>query len=133
MKKFVLIFLILSFSWSAEYAVIAQKSMPPLSEKQIRAIYLKRMTILNNMLLVPINLSASSLIRKSFEERILRMGHNRLKAYWTKQHYLGRRPPLKMKSQKSIKAFVKKIKGAIGYIEASMVDDEIKILYKWRE
>ncbi|WOE69628.1 hypothetical protein RZR97_11030 [Hydrogenimonas thermophila] len=133
MKKFLLIFLFLSFSWSAEYVVIAQKSMPPLSEKQIRAIYLKKITILNNMLLVPVNLSASSLIRKSFEERILKMEHSRLKAYWTKQHYLGRRPPLKMKSQKSVKAFIKKIEGAIGYIEADMVDDEIKIIYKWRD
>jgi len=133
MKKLVLIFLILSFSWSAEYVVIAQKSMPSLSKKQIRAIYLKKIIMLNGMLLVPINLSASSLIRRSFEERILRMGHNRLKVYWTKQHYLGRRPPLKMKSQKSVKAFIKKIEGAIGYIEANMVDDEIKILYKWRD
>lgn len=133
MKKLVLIFLILSFSWSAEYAVIAQKSMSALTIKQIRAIYLKKITILNNKLLVPINLSASSLIRKSFERTILKMGHNRLKAYWTKQHYLGHRPPLKMESQKSVKAFIKKIEGAIGYIETNMVDDDIKILYKWRD
>lgn len=134
MKRFILLlFIILSFSWSAEYVVIAQKSMPNLSIKQIRAIYLKKVTVLNDTPLVPVNLSASSKIRKSFEKRVLKMGYNRLKAYWTKQHYLGHRPPLKMKSQKSVKAFVKKIKGAIGYIEKSMVDSDMKILYKWRD
>jgi hypothetical protein len=38
-----------------------------------------------------------------------------------------------MKSEESIKAFVKKVDGAIGYINANSVDDGVKVLYKWSD
>jgi hypothetical protein len=38
-----------------------------------------------------------------------------------------------MKSQESIKSFVKKVDGAIGYIEAKNIDNTVKVIYRWRD
>ena len=61
------------------------------------------------------------------------MRYSRLKSYWTKQHYLGHRPPLTMKSQESILAFIKKVDGAVGYIDLKNIDSDINIVYKWSD
>ena len=38
-----------------------------------------------------------------------------------------------MRSQESVKTFVKKVDGAIGYIDAKLIDDSVKVLYRWSE
>ncbi|MDQ7068493.1 MAG: hypothetical protein Q9M40_11240 [Sulfurimonas sp.] len=67
------------------------------------------------------------------KKKVLKMNFSRLKSYWTKQHYLGRRPPLTMKSQEAIKTFVKKVDGAIGYIDIQNLDESVKVLYTWKD
>ena len=138
MKKFFCsLFLITTVFISAlnanEYAIVSSKSMQNISLGQIKALYLKKTLYIGEKKIVPLNLQAKDTIRKSFERNVLHMSFNRLKSYWSKQHYLGHRPPITMKSEKSIKAFVKKIDGAIGYLELSKVDNNLKILYKWSE
>jgi len=126
-------FIYVSSSSCDEYIVIANKNMKELSSSQIKAIFLKKLTIINDVKVVPINLGLRDEVRLKFEKRILKMNFARLKTYWTKQHYLGHRPPVSMKSQKSIKAFVKKVDGSIGYIKAIDLDDDLKIIYKWSD
>jgi len=132
-KFFLLVTLTQTLSSANEYVVIANKNMKNLSPTQIRAIYLKKLSYVNNLKLLPINLNPQSSIREAFKKNILQMSLRKLNKYWIKQHYLGHRPPLSMKSQKSVKAFVKKIDGAIGYIESINVDKDVKILYKWSD
>ena len=122
-----------TISIASEYVVISNKKMKNLSKTQIKAIFLKKISIINDMKIVPINLGTRNPIRVKFEKEVLKMSFVRLKSYWTKQHYLGHRPPLNMKSQDSIKAFIKKVDGAIGYIEVNNLDDSVKELYRWRE
>ena len=107
--------------------------MKDLSESEIKAIFLKKLIFTNDTKLVPINLEARDPLRLNFEKKVLNMSFQRLKSYWTKQHYLGHRPPVSMKSQESIKAFVKKVKGSIGYIKADRVDDSVKVMYRWSD
>ena len=116
-----------------EYAVVSSRDMKSLSASQIKAVFLKKITVTNGVKLVPVNLSARDKIRQKFEKKILHMNFSRLKAYWTKQHYLGHRPPLSMKSQQSVKAFIDKVDGAIGYMEMKNIDKSMKILYKWSD
>jgi len=61
------------------------------------------------------------------------MNRNRLKSYWIKQHYLGHRPPISMKSQKSIQKFISNVDGAIGYVQIDKLQKNMKILYKWSD
>jgi len=90
-------------------------------------------TIIDDIKIIPINLGSRNSLRLKFEKKILRMNFVRLKSYWTKQHYLGHRPPISMKSQESIKAFVKKVDGAIGYIDKDALDSSLNIVYKWED
>ena len=134
MKKIILSALLLcSLSFSDEYAVVANKRMKDLSVNQIRAIFLKKLLIIGTDKAVPINLEPRNPLRLKFEKEILHISFSRLKVYWTKEHYLGHRPPINMKSQKGIKAFVKKINGAIGYININNLDKELKVIYKWKD
>lgn len=121
------------FSFASEYVVISNKNMNALSESEIKAIFLKKLTLKDDVTLVPLNLEAGDPLRLVFEEKILGMDFEKLKSYWTKEHYLGHRPPISMKSQESVIAFVKKVDGAIGYINANSADDTIKVLYRWKD
>jgi len=116
-----------------EYAIVASKDFTKPSVSQIKALYLKKSDYVGDTKVIPLNLSAKNKIRRSFEKKVLHMSFNRLKSYWTKQHYLGHRPPITMKSQKSIQAFIKKVDGAIGYVELPNVDPKLQIIYKWSD
>lgn len=132
--RFLLIFLLFtSILFGNEYVVIVNKNMKKFSNAEIKAIFLKKITFVDDTKIVPINLGANDPIRIKFQEHLLHMSLQRLKSYWMKQHYLGHRPPLSMKSQESIKAFVNKVDGAIGYIDASNADQSIKVIYRWSD
>jgi len=125
--------LLLSNSFANEYVVVSNKQMKNISKTQLKAIFLKKLTIIDDKKLIPVNLEAKDTLRLDFEKRVLNMNFGRLKSYWTKQHYLGRRPPLSMQSQESIKAFIKRVDGAVGYIDRKNLDDDLKVLYRWKE
>ena len=137
MKTTIIIFLstiILStISFAGEYAVIANQKMKDLSTAQIKAIFLKKITVIENINAVPVNLGARDPIREKFENKIVEMNFERLKSYWTKQHYIGKRPPVSMQSEESVKTFIKNVEGAIGYINANNLDNSVKVLYRWSE
>jgi ABC-type phosphate transport system substrate-binding protein len=132
-KFFLLCSVLCNFSYADEYVIVANKNMKELSLGEIKAIFLKKISFTNDIKVIPINLSSRDAVRSKFEQQILKMNLIKLKSYWTKQHYLGRRPPITMKSQEAIKTFVKKVDGAIGYMNVNNVDDSVKILYKWSD
>ena len=134
MKRFFIAFLIFSsLGLADEYAIIANKKMSDLSLTQIKAIFLKKLLYIDDNVAVPVNLEAKDPLRDKFEADILNMSFAHLKIYWTDQHYLGHRPPITMKSEESVKAFVKKVDGSLGYIEAKYIDNDVKVLYKWSD
>ena len=119
--------------YANEYAIVTKSELGSVTKTQIKAIYLKKLHYLKGKKVLPINLEADNPIRKSFNEHILHMSYNRLKIYWMKQHYLGHRPPLSLHSQKSVKAFLDKVEGTIGYIEMKNVENSMHILLKWSD
>lgn len=137
MKTAIIIFLstvvLYAISFGDEYVVISNSKMKDLSTAQIKAIFLKKITVIDNINAVPVNLGAMDLTREKFENKIVEMNFERLKSYWTKEHYIGKRPPVSMQSEESVKAFVKNVEGAIGYINANNLDNSVKVLYRWSE
>lgn len=119
--------------WANDYAVVTGKNFAEISIGQIKALFLKKTSYLGDKAIVPLNLSSRDSVRRSFEKKVLHMNFNRLKSYWTKQHYLGHRPPVSMKSQESVKVFIQKVDGAIGYMELQKVDNSLNIVYKWSD
>lgn len=102
-----------------------------LSQKQVKDIFLKKKTFIDSQEVIPINLPASEKGRSIFEEKLLGMDRTEIGNYWISQHYQGITPPLTQKSQAGVKAFLKNAKGAIGYIEKSQLDSDLKVLYEF--
>jgi len=127
--------IITMLSLAAEpYVVIThpQSAIDTLSKSQLRMIYLKKRRFWNDTKLVALNLPPKHMLRQTFEEDILQMNHSQLDDYWIREHYKGHRPPYRVESLKSMLLFVKKVKGAIGYIPASKVDAGVKVIYESR-
>jgi len=131
--KIALIFFLAINSFATQYAVVSNILLENLNKNQIRAIFLKRLTHLNKKHLVPVNLPLSSPVRAAFEKEVLKMSKKRLKSYWVKQHYLGNRPPVNMKSEKSALTFTKNVQGAITYVKIENISKKVNILYRWED
>ncbi len=102
-----------------------------LSAKQVKEIFLKKRTFVGENEVVAINLSANEQSRVVFEEKVLGMDRTELAGYWSAQHYQGITPPLTQKSQASLKALLKNLKGAVGYIDKSQMESGLKVLYEF--
>jgi ABC-type phosphate transport system substrate-binding protein len=122
------IFLVLA----EDFIVVVHKDteITALTKIELRSIYLKKRRFLNGLKLVAINLPPRNILRQGFEKEILDMSVNELEKYWMRQHYKGYRPPYRVKSTQSALLFIKKVKGAIGYIPRSLLDKDVKIIYQ---
>ncbi len=134
--RFLLLFCFaISLYGSEKFALISNQNFPinNLLEEQIRQIYLKRMHFIKNMPIIPINYIARDPLRNYFEKSMLHLSSKRLKRYWMKKHYEGKRPPLVQSSVESAIIFVKKVDGAVAYIPYSKLPKDVKILYISKE
>jgi hypothetical protein len=135
MKKIPIVFLFfISISlYSQEYVVVSSSSLGKLSHSQIRVLFLKKSMYVKDLKIVPLNLGINDATRKSFEKHVLKMSFLHLKTYWTKQHYLGKRPPINVKSARSMNAYLRKVHGSIGYMKVDDSHDKLNTLYKWSD
>ncbi|MGB5507061.1 MAG: hypothetical protein WBM70_10295 [Sulfurovum sp.] len=127
------IFIIMSIMLNAEKFVLVTHADSPintLTQAQVRMIYLKKKRFWGEIKLVALNLPPQDLLRKTFENEILKMNSTQLDSYWIKQHYRGYRPPYRVESIESMILFIKKVEGAIGYIPVSKVDKDLKVIYR---
>jgi len=117
--------------YSNTFVVITSNhsNIASIDKKELQAIYLSK----KHTNLIPINLPFNSIQRDSFESSILNISHTKLNSYWIKQHYLGKRPPKVIKSQKGVLLFITKIPNSIGYIDKKSLIKDIKILYEWSD
>lgn len=121
------------FSLHAEPFVLITHPQSPidtLSQSQARMIYLKKRRFWGDTKLIALNLPPKNPLRQTFEHEILKMNEAQLDGYWIRAHYKGQRPPYRVESLKSMLLFVKKVKGAVGYIPASQVDAGVKVIYE---
>lgn len=127
------IFIIMSIMLNADKFVLVTHADSPintLTQAQVRMIYLKKKRFWGEIKLVALNLPPQDLLRKTFENEILKMNSTQLDSYWIKQHYRGYRPPYRVESIESMILFIKKVEGAIGYIPVSKVDKDLKVIYR---
>ncbi len=115
-----------------KFVLVAHPESPidKLTQVQVRMIYLKKRRFWGNTKLIALNLPPQSTLRQTFERDVLKMSTEKLDSYWIKQHYKGHRPPYRVESVDSMLLFIKKVKGAIGYIPLDKVDSGIKIIYE---
>lgn len=121
-----------SHASAEELLVIANPAVAletPLTQSQIAAIYLLRMTAWpDGSHIVPVNRELGSAIRDDFTAQVLREDNDSLSDYWNKMHFQGRLPPLVQESEQAMVTFVRNVPGAIGYIRTSTPPLGVKVV-----
>jgi ABC-type phosphate transport system substrate-binding protein len=135
MRILLLIFWILCASpvQAGDLLVIASPQVPDnaISREQLADIYLlKRIYWSDKIPVVPINREVSSNVREKFSEDVFNLSPQELAAYWNRQRFQGKFPPLIQASDQAVLAFVRSIPGAIGYINANQVPAGVKLLLR---
>ena len=78
---------------------------------------------------VPINQQASSPLANEFNRKVLRKSSSQLKAYWSKRLFTGKgTPPKEVGSDADMIELVASNPNFIGYVDASMVTDKVKVI-----
>ena len=133
MSRIVWVYITVIVTLSAEPFVLITHPESPvetLTQSQARMIYLKKRRFWGETKLIALNLPPKNSLRQTFEQEVLKMNYTQLDNYWIKKHYNGHRPPYRVESVQSVLLFVKKVKGAIGYIPTSKVDAGVKVIYE---
>ncbi len=101
----------------------------PLSLDQIAALYLLRTTLWpDGSHVVPVNREATADIRAMFTASVLRQDRASLATYWNMMHFIGKQPPLIQESEQAMLAFVQRVPGAVGYVDASTNAVNVRVL-----
>jgi len=118
---------------AADFAVVVASgsSIQNMAPERIRDMFLKRRNFEGDIKLVPVNPLGEDQLRRQFEQAVLQMNRDDVNRYWTTSHFQGVKPPITQASLESVKRFVARVDGAIGYIPRSMVDSSMRVLYEF--
>jgi ABC-type phosphate transport system substrate-binding protein len=108
-------------------------SVDNLNVEELADFYLLKVTIWpDGKRVIPVNREAASPLRAVFSNTVLHQSPQTLVTYWNEMHFKGKMPPLIQESDEAVLAFVQKVPGAIGYINASLALQNVKILARIR-
>jgi ABC-type phosphate transport system substrate-binding protein len=114
-----------------EVAVVSAKSsVTTLSKNQLADIFLGKTTRFpDGSQVVPIDQSEGTLARDEFYAWIAGKSAAQMKAYWSRIIFTGRgQPPKAAQSSGETKKLVAANPNSIGYIEAKLVDDTVRVV-----
>ena len=117
-----------------EFVVIAHQSVLGTSVRRsdLAGVFLRKVSRWGDRTAaVPVDQSATSLVRKAFSESVLRMPVSTVLQYWQKEMFgtPPLRPPAVKGSDAEVMAFVGSTPGAVGYVSARAVrTDAVKAL-----
>ena len=115
---------------ASEIVLVSRKAPgEAISERTAARMFLKeRLFWKDGSRIVPVNLPPDHSARQLFSEAVLRRERRELLAYWNEQHFKGVNPPLVLESEDSVKAFVRQVEGAVGYIRRGELDPDLTVL-----
>lgn len=116
----------------ADTAVIVHPSNGDLLDKDaVSKIFLgKTKSFPSGGDIFPVNQKDGAEIRTSFDEYVLGKSSSQVKAYWSKLMFTGKgTPPKEAESGAEVKSLVAGNPATIGYIDASEVDDSVKVIF----
>ena len=110
--------------------VSAKNAVRALTPDQLADIFLGRVSRFpNGLLAVPIDLREGSPERDQFYAKVTGKTPAQVKAYWSKIIFTGRgQPPKAVLTDLDVKKFIAANAGAIGYIDAALLDDSVRAL-----
>lgn len=101
-----------------------------ISKRELGRVYLKKQRYWSNgERCVPIDQSGTTQMRQGFYRIVLDKDPSEMKRYWMQETMTGNAsPPVTLDHSATVKRYVRKIKGGIGYIYADEVDETVKVL-----
>lgn len=76
----------------------------------------------------PVNLSSDHPLRRQFSRVVLKSLPEEQTEYWNGLYYHGTSPPHVVSSQEAMLRFVSETTGSIGYVNACMVNEQVRVL-----
>ena len=118
----------------ADVAVVVHPDNPmsELSKHQVKKLFLGRLRMLPNTGLEAdvVDQSEDQPSFSDFYSKLVKMGPAKLKRYRAAYLFSGKgKLPLKLEGDAQVKAHVASHHSAIGYIESSLVDESVKVVY----
>ena len=117
----------------ADIVVIANKLLPvtTMSRDEVSRIYLGKTKFLpNGDKIVPIDQKQGTTSRSQFYGNILQKSETEIKSYWSRVTFSGQgNPPLQQDDDVAVKNLVAEDANCLGYIDKSLVDSSVKIIY----
>jgi ABC-type phosphate transport system substrate-binding protein len=113
-------------------AVVSAKSpIVVLDKSQVADIFLgKASRFPNGTQAVPIDQAEGLAVRDEFYDKVLGRTASQMKAYWSKIIFTGRgQPPPSVSSDIEMKKRISENPAAIGYIDRSMVDNSVRVVF----
>lgn len=133
-KAIVALIVLSVFPCHAELIVIAHPDAPitSLSKEEVARIFLKkRRTFPNGDEIVPLSQPDFPEKDDEFFFRISEKKRIQLNAYWARLLFTGKgRPPLNGKNDQQILQSVAQNPKFVGYIDASSLNDSVKVIYR---
>ena len=113
-----------------EIAVIVNRDRTTqLSREEIAQIFLKKRRFWDDgTSILPVNQSAGSATRASFDKAVFGAGARRLSVYWNRAYFRGVLPPATLASDEAVRRFVVSEPRAIGYLRAGVVDASVRVV-----
>ncbi len=119
---------------SAEVAVIVHpsSSVASLTEDDVARLFLgKAKSFPGGAQAVPINQNEGSPARDKFNETVCKKNASQYKAYWSQLVFTGKgTPPKDGGNDAEVKALIASNPNMIGYVDSSVVDASVKVVYK---
>lgn len=102
-----------------------------LTRDEVAGIFMKRITRWKDdgQAVVAIDELPASPVREEFSRAVLRRDVDAMEAYWQQQIFSGRDvPPVQKETDAQIVAFVRRNRGAIGYVSAGAALDGVRVV-----
>jgi ABC-type phosphate transport system substrate-binding protein len=111
--------------------VSAKSSITALSKSQLADIFLgKTNRFPDGTQAAPIDQAEGSAARDEFYDKIVGKTAAQIKAYWSKIIFTGRgQPPPTVSNPAEMKKRISDNPAAIGYLDRSMVDDSVRVVF----
>ncbi len=140
MKKFNIILiaasvtLLISTAVLAEIAIIANpaSSASELDARTAKKLFLGKIRSVPGMSdITLVGQGDDSPIKAEFTQKITKKKPGKYKAYWSRMIFSGKAvPPKELANDAEVKAYVASHVDAIGYVDANIVDDTVKVLLR---
>jgi ABC-type phosphate transport system substrate-binding protein len=121
-------------AFAEEIAVIVNpaNSISTLSPEDLARLFLGRATTFpNGQRAIPVNQAPASTVRVAFDQALLGKSQSQIRAFWATQMFSGAGvPPAEAPDDAAVLARVSADANAIGYVAASKVTGDVKVVLK---